>query len=49
MAAKMRTRLNGFGMRRLNLLLGAGYAGADAPIRAHKLADNSPIADFTQL
>jgi NTE family protein len=49
MAAKMRTRLNTFSHDEINLLLRSGYARADAPIRAHKLLDNSPIADFTRL
>ena len=49
MAAKMRTRLNTFSHDEINLLLRSGYARADAPIRAHKLVDNSPIADFTRL
>jgi hypothetical protein len=49
MAAKRRTRLNRFSHDEISLLLRSGYARADAQIRAHKLADNSPIADFTRL
>jgi len=48
-AAKLRTRLNPFRRHEINLLLQSGYAGADASIRARKLADNSPTADFTRL
>jgi hypothetical protein len=43
MAAKMRTRLNTFSHDEINLLLRSGYARADAPIRTHKLVDNSPM------
>jgi NTE family protein len=49
MVANMRTRLNPFNHNEINLLLRSGYAGADASIRARKLADNSPTADFVQL
>jgi NTE family protein len=48
-AATMRTRLNSFTPDEINLLLQSSYAGADASIRARKLADNSPAADFTRL
>ena len=45
-AATMRTRLNPFSGAEITLLLKAGYAGADASIRARGLAANSPAADF---
>jgi NTE family protein len=48
-AASMRTRLNPFTPAEVNLLLQAGYAGADASLRAHGLATNSPVADFENL
>ena len=43
-AATMRTRLNPFSDGEINLLLRAGYAGADAAIRARSLAPNTPTA-----
>jgi NTE family protein len=48
-AATMRTRLNPFSGREITLLLKAGYAGADASIRARGIATNSPGADFGRL
>jgi NTE family protein len=48
-AATMRTRLNRFAPAEINLLLKAGYAGADASIRARGLADNLPVADLDRL
>jgi NTE family protein len=48
-AATMRTRLNPFKLDEIDLLLRSGYAGADASLRARKLADNTPVADFRQL
>jgi NTE family protein len=45
-AANMRTRLNPFSGLEIALLLKAGYAGADASLRARGLAKNSPAADF---
>jgi NTE family protein len=48
-AASMRTRLNTFRPAEINLLLQAGYAGADASLRLRNLAVNSPIANFQRL
>ena len=48
-AATMRTRLNRFKPDEIDLLLASGYAGADASVRARKLAENSPPADFARL
>ena len=48
-AASMRTRLNHFARDEIELLLRAGYAGADASLRARGLADNVPVADFNSL
>jgi NTE family protein len=48
-AANMRTRLNPLMPAEINLLLRAGYAGADASLRSRGLAENSPAADFQQL
>jgi len=48
-AASMRTRLNHFTRDEIELLLRAGYAGADASLRAQGLADNVPVADFNSL
>jgi NTE family protein len=45
-AATMRTRLKPFSGLEITLLLKAGYAGADASLRARGLATNSPAADF---
>ena len=47
--ANMRTRLNPFSGTEIDLLLKAGYAGADASIRARGLAKKTPIADFQRL
>jgi NTE family protein len=47
--ANMRTRLNPFSGTEIDLLLKAGYAGADASIRARGLAKNIPVADFMRL
>lgn len=41
-AAAIRTRLNAFSKGEINLLLAVGYAGADACLRARKLAPNVP-------
>jgi NTE family protein len=48
-AATMRTRLNPFTADEIELLVQAGYAGADASLRSHGLAGNSPAADFKAL
>jgi NTE family protein len=48
-AATMRTRLNPFTADEIELLLQSGYAGADASLRARRLAANSPVADFKAL
>lgn len=48
-AANLRTRLNPFTPAEIELLLQAGYAGADASLRAQGLAVNSPAADFEKL
>ena len=48
-AANMRTRLNPFKPAEIELLLQAGYAGADASLRAQGLAANSPVVDFANL
>jgi NTE family protein len=48
-AASIRTRLNRFEPHEIDLLLRCGYAGADASIRAQKLAQNMPSADFQRL
>lgn len=45
-AAAMRTRLNPFSTEEQHLLLRAGYAGADASLRARGLAPNHPPASF---
>jgi|SRR5882724_617838 len=49
MAANLRTRLNRFTPAEIDLLLRAGYAGADASLRSRNLADNSNVADFQRL
>jgi NTE family protein len=48
-AASMRTRLNPFSPREINLLLRTGYAGADASLRKQGLAINTPFANFDGL
>ena len=48
-AANMRTRLNRFSHSEITLLLQAGYASADASLRSHGLASNSPSADLRAL
>lgn len=48
-AANMRTRLNPFTSSEAELLLQAGYAGADASLRAQGLAGSSPAPDFQRL
>jgi NTE family protein len=48
-AANMRTRLNPFTPAEINMLIQAGYAGADASLRSRGLAENSPVADFQRL
>ena len=45
-AAALRTRLNPFAPHEQRLLLRAGYAGADASLRACGLAQNQPAASF---
>lgn len=45
-AASLRTRLNPFSKAEQDLLLKAGYAGADASLRARGLAQNEPPANF---
>ncbi|SEI11093.1 patatin-like phospholipase family protein [Paracoccus alkenifer] len=45
-AASLRTRLNPFSLDEQRLLLRAGYAGADASLRARGLAQNQPAASF---
>lgn len=45
-AASLRTRLNPFSPAEQNLLLKAGYAGADASLRARGFAHNRPAASF---
>lgn len=44
--ARLRTRLNHFSVAERQLLLRAGYAGADASLRARGLAPNTPAASF---
>ena len=48
-AANMRTRLNPFTPDEMDLLLRAGYAGADASLRIRGLAKNEPPASFQRL
>jgi NTE family protein len=48
-AANMRTRLNPFAPDEIDLLLRAGYAGADASVRIRGLAKNHPLASFNGL
>ncbi|BCH27820.1 patatin-like phospholipase family protein [Mesorhizobium sp. L-8-3] len=48
-AATIRTRLNRFSPSEIGLLLQAGYAGADASLRARGIAANLPPADFSRL
>jgi NTE family protein len=48
-AATMRTRLNPFSRVEINLLLRAGYAGADTSLRKQTLATNTPAASFDSL
>jgi NTE family protein len=48
-AASIRTRLNPFTAAEAELLLKAGYAGADAAIRAEKLAPDSQPGNFDNL
>ena len=48
-AVNMRTRLNKFSPQEIKLLLQAGYAGADASLRARGLAPNVPPADLNEL
>lgn len=45
-ASSLRTRLNPFTKAEQDLLLKAGYAGADASLRARGLAENEPPARF---
>lgn len=45
-ASSLRTRLNPFSAGEQRLLLRAGYAGADASLRARGLAANEPPANF---
>lgn len=48
-AANLRTRLNPFTTTEINLLLQAGYAGADASVRVRGLVANIPPASFDAL
>lgn len=48
-AAKIRTRLNHFSTTEAELVLHAGYAGADASLRSRGLAVNMPAADVSSL
>ena len=48
-AANLRTRLNHFASAEIELLLHAGYAGADASVRSRGLAANIPVADVGSL
>jgi branched-subunit amino acid ABC-type transport system permease component len=48
-AATMRTRLNAFTAREIDLLLKAGYAGAAASLRVRGLGDSSLPASFDVL
>jgi NTE family protein len=48
-AAVIRTRLNRFTPSEIGLLLEAGYAGADASLRARGIASNLPRADLSRL
>jgi NTE family protein len=48
-AANLRTRLNPFSRDEIDLLLRAGYAGADASLRVRSLAKNEPAASFNAL
>lgn len=48
-AADMRTRLNPFTAAEIDILLHAGYAGADASLRVQRLATNVPAASFASL
>lgn len=48
-ASTMRTRLNHFKPAEINLLLQAGYAGADASLRSENLAENCPAASYRGL
>ena len=45
-AAALRTRLNPLSPHKQRLLLRAGYAGADASLRARGLAQGQPAASF---
>lgn len=47
--AAMRVRLNRHTPSEIRLLMRAGYAGADASLRARRLADNMPAASFDNL
>jgi NTE family protein len=48
-AATMRTRLNPFSTAEIELLMQAGYAGADAALRSRGFAANVPKADLRNL
>ena len=48
-ASTMRTRLNSFSPAEIELLLQAGYAGADAAVRSRGFASNRPKADINNL
>lgn len=48
-AATMRTRLNPFSPGEIELLMHAGYAGADAGLRSRGFATNEPKADTSNL
>jgi NTE family protein len=45
-AANLRTRLNSFSAAEIDLLLRAGYAGADASLRKRGIVKNDPAASF---
>jgi NTE family protein len=48
-AANIRTRLNPFSPKEIELLLHVGYAGADASLRSRGFAANVPAADVSRL
>jgi NTE family protein len=49
LAANLRTRLNAFSRDEVNLLLRAGYAGADAALRSRQVTTNEPECTFSGL
>jgi len=48
-ASNMRTRLNRFSPSEIEVLLQAGYAGADASLRSRGFATNLPLANVSSL